>query len=161
MEPVQPARAAVTAAEIAGATTREAALALLERGANRQAVEAHLASLGFVAIATASEPVYRKPAGEPWRDYPSCPELVLVPSGTTSMQVTIAETTKQLDFRFDAPLAVARFEVTRGQYAAFARETAAPATPDAMPASPHGGSTPRSTGKIRVSARRMITPWSA
>lgn len=39
------------------------------------------------------------------------------------MQVTIADATRRLSFAFEKPLAVVRFEVTRGQYAAFMRET--------------------------------------
>lgn len=122
--PPPPSRPAATADDIRLANSREAVLALLERGGDRAAVLARLAELGFVPVSAAGETVFRKAAGgEPWRDCSTCPELVLVPPGRTTMQITIAEKTQVLDFRFDRPLAVARFEVTRGQYAAFARET--------------------------------------
>jgi formylglycine-generating enzyme required for sulfatase activity len=122
--PPPPSRPVVTAEEIAQAATREAVLALGERGAAREAVIARLAALGFEAVAASGETVFRKAAaGESWRDCSICPELVLVPAGTTSMQITIGDKTQQLGFRFDRSLAVAKFEVTRAQYAAFVRET--------------------------------------
>lgn len=122
--PPPPSRAVVTADEIAQAGTREAVLALAERGAGREAVIARLAELGYEAVAAGGETVFRKAAaGESWRDCSSCPELVLAPAGTTSMQITIGDKTQQLDFRFDRSLAVAKFEVTRAQFAAFVRET--------------------------------------
>lgn len=124
--PAPPAVAppAVSAADLAGATTREAVLALLARGAPREAVANRLAVLGYVAVTAAGETIFRKPGeGEVFRDCTICPELMLVPPGRTEMQVTIADATRRLSFAFEKPLAVARFEVTRGQYAAFMRET--------------------------------------
>ncbi len=122
--PPPPSRPAVTDDDIKKAGSREEAFALLERGADRVAITARLAELGFTPVSAAGEIVYRKAAaGETWRDCSTCPELVLVPPGATTMQISIADKTQSLDFRFDRPLAVARYEVTRGQYAAFARET--------------------------------------
>lgn len=109
---------------IQAATSREALLALAARGGDRTAIANRLGALGFVPVSTGAEPRFVKPGeGEIWRDCALCPELVLVPAGSTSMQVTIAEATRELTFRFDKPLAVARFETTRGQFAAFVRET--------------------------------------
>ena len=122
--PPPPSRPAVTASDIRLANSREAALALLERGGDRVAILARLAELGFLPVSAGGETVFRKAAGgESWRDCSTCPELVLAPPGKTTMQITIADKTQSLDFRFDRPLAVARYEVTRGQYAAFVRET--------------------------------------
>lgn len=122
--PPPPSRPAVTAEDLARAETREAVLALGARGASREAVAARLASLGFDTVVAGGENVFRKAgAGEPWRDCSICPELVLAPPGTTTMQIAIGEKTQQLEFRFERSLAVGKVEVTRGQYAAFARET--------------------------------------
>lgn len=141
--PPPPSRPVVTSSEIEAATTREALEALLARGAAPEAVAARLQALGFVAVSAAGETVHRKPGeGEAWRDCTICPELVLVPPGRTSMQVTIADVTRQLDFAFDKPLAVARFEVTRGQYAAFVRETGRPASAGCAARKPEWGVNP-------------------
>jgi len=122
--PAPPSRPAVSQEAIAAANTREALLALIEKGGNRDAILARITSLGYVPISAGGETIFRKPGeGEVWRDCSLCPELVLVPAGSTGMQVTIADVTRQLTFRFDKPLAVARFEVTRGQFGAFVRET--------------------------------------
>lgn len=114
----------VSAEMIQAATSREALLALAQRGGDRAAIASRLVALGFAAVNTGAEPLFVKPGeGEIWRDCALCPELVLVPAGSTSMQVTIADVTRELTFAFDKPLAVARIETTRGQFAAFVRET--------------------------------------
>lgn len=127
--PAPPPPPAITAADLAAAGTREAVLALLAKGAPADLVARRMADLGYIAVTAAGETLFRKPGdGETFRDCTICPELVLAPPGKTQMQVTIADSTRQLEFTFATPFAVARFEVTRGQFAAFIRETGRPMT---------------------------------
>lgn len=64
------------------------------------------------------------------RDCPLCPELVVVPGGEYVMGSGKEEKLREPDeepahrVRVAGPIAVGKYEVTRGQYAAFARETA-------------------------------------
>lgn len=112
-------------ADVAGASDREALLALLARGADAAAVEARLAALGYVRLTVGATVLHRRPGeAEPWRDCASaCPELVLAPAGAVTMTVAIGDSVRTLAFEIPQPLAVGRFEVTRGEFAAFARET--------------------------------------
>jgi formylglycine-generating enzyme required for sulfatase activity len=59
-------------------------------------------------------------AGDSFKDSPDCPEMLVVPAGSFSMgppdQIPVAVT-------FARPFAVARFAVTRGEFAAFVTAT--------------------------------------
>jgi formylglycine-generating enzyme required for sulfatase activity len=115
-----PDPAAELAAQVDAAGTRETLLALAGIGADRARVEERFAALGYVGLAAGSAKVFRKPGdGEALRDCSDCPELVLVPAGRVSMKLTIANA--QRDFAIDLPKAftIGRYEVTRGQFAAF------------------------------------------
>ncbi|MCX7178372.1 MAG: SUMF1/EgtB/PvdO family nonheme iron enzyme, partial [Proteobacteria bacterium] len=69
-------------------------------------------------------------AGAAIRDCPQCPELVVVPGGDYVMGSGKEDKFREPDeepahrVRVAGPIAVGKFEVTRGQYAAFVRETA-------------------------------------
>lgn len=115
-----PDPAAELAAQVDAAGTRETLLALAGIGADRARVEERFAALGYVGLAAGSAKVFRKPGdGEALRDCSDCPELLLVPAGRVSMKLTIANA--QRDFAIDLPKAftIGRYEVTRGQFAAF------------------------------------------
>jgi formylglycine-generating enzyme required for sulfatase activity len=77
---------------------------------------------------------------KPFRDCPTCPEMVVIPAGTFTMGSTPAETTaaglpdEQAAREWPAhsvtiakPFAVGRYELTVGEYAAFAEDTKRPA----------------------------------
>lgn len=96
------------------------------------------ASVGLLlAIFLCSAPVVlarsvsAKP-GSVFRDCPECPELVVLPAGSfllgTPPEYQIATEVpaelSPLEIRIPRPFAMGRFEVTRGEYAVFARETA-------------------------------------
>ncbi len=115
-----PDPAAELAAQVDAAGTRETLLALAGIGADRARVEERFAALGYVGLAAGSAKVFRKPGdGEALRDCSDCPELLLVPAGRVSMKLTIANA--QREFAIDLPKAftIGRYEVTRGQFAAF------------------------------------------
>ncbi len=67
--------------------------------------------------------------GQSFRDCGDCPEMVVVPAGSFTMGSPASETNRnsidrpQRSISFARNFAVGRFEVTRGQYAAFASET--------------------------------------
>jgi len=67
--------------------------------------------------------------GEPFRDCPDCPEMVVVPPGTAMMGSSPAdfdsspEEAPQHVIRLAKPLAVGRYPITRAEYAAYARDT--------------------------------------
>jgi len=67
--------------------------------------------------------------GTPIQDCTECPELVAVPAGEYVMGSSAKEKMRELDeepahrVRIPAPIAVGKFEVTRAQYAVFAKET--------------------------------------
>ena len=115
-----PDPAAELAAQVDAAGTRETLLALAGIGADRARVEERFAALGYVGLAAGSAKVFRKSGdGEALRDCSDCPELVLVPAGRVTMKLIIANTPRT--FAIDLPKAftIGRYEVTRGQFAAF------------------------------------------
>jgi formylglycine-generating enzyme required for sulfatase activity len=67
--------------------------------------------------------------GAVFRDCPTCPEMVVVPAGSYDMGSPVGEGDYLADEKpfhtvtIDAPLAVGRYEITRGEFAAFVRET--------------------------------------
>lgn len=84
-----------------------------------------------ILIATASHgTICRKPgAGKPFRDCPTCPEMVLVPAGEFIMGSPENEKDRLLTegpqrlVRIAKPFAVGRFEITRGQFNEFVIKT--------------------------------------
>ncbi len=109
---------------ISEATTPAALLELQTRGAERSRVEARLAALGYVEILSAGERLYRKPGdADPFRDCGTCPELVVVPAGRAIMRVTVANSVREISIDVPRPIAVARHETTRGEFARFIAET--------------------------------------
>jgi formylglycine-generating enzyme required for sulfatase activity len=80
--------------------------------------------LGYVGLPAGSAKAFRKPGdGESLRDCSECPELLLVPAGRVAMKLTIANVRR--DFAIDLPRAftIGRYEVTRGQFAAFVADS--------------------------------------
>jgi formylglycine-generating enzyme required for sulfatase activity len=71
----------------------------------------------------------RPGSGESFRDCPECPEMVVVPAGSFMMGSSESEAGRdsgegpQRRVTIARPFAVGKFEVTRGQFAAFVRET--------------------------------------
>lgn len=65
------------------------------------------------------------------RDCPHCPELVVLPAGrlrlgtdrAIQIPTEVSAELEPVEVRIDRPFAIGRFEVTRAQYAAFARAT--------------------------------------
>ena len=100
-------------------------------------------ALGGTAVA--DEEAQTKPAGQTFRDCSDCPEMVMIPAGTFLMGSSAAETTRDLESlppsettlaqRFTArehpqhsvsigrPFGLGKYLVTRGEFAAFVRET--------------------------------------
>ena len=63
-----------------------------------------------------------------FKDCPTCPEMVVVPTGTFTMGSTESEPGRldredQVQVTFSKPLAVGRFAVTRGEFASFVADT--------------------------------------
>jgi formylglycine-generating enzyme required for sulfatase activity len=116
--------AAELAAQVEAAGTRETLLALAGIGADPARVEERFAALGYIGLPAGSAKAFRKPGdGESLRDCSECPELLLVPAGRVSMKLTIANVRR--DFAIDLPRAftIGRYEVTRGQFAAFVADS--------------------------------------
>jgi len=98
-----------------------------------------IATVGTVAVAAprAPQPLLIADAtsdnggapGTVFRDCPQCPEMVIVPAGSFTMGSPESEIGHGKDERpqrlvsIPAPFAVGRFEVTRGEFAAFMSET--------------------------------------
>jgi formylglycine-generating enzyme required for sulfatase activity len=100
-------------------------------------------ALGAVSIAGAEEMV--RPVGQTFRDCSDCPEMVVVPAGSFLMGSSDEETARdveavpsdeskfaqrfmlpehpQHDVKIDRPFAIGKYRVTRGEFAAFVRET--------------------------------------
>jgi formylglycine-generating enzyme required for sulfatase activity len=81
-----------------------------------------------VEIATAGPRCLKPGAGEPFRDCPGCPEMVVVPAGGYTMGATpdeevAGERQDQVAVTIANPFAVGRFAVTRGEFAAFVEAT--------------------------------------
>src|SRR5690606_10406476 len=81
------AAARQSSARIAKETDRDALMRIASAApAERAAVEQRLASLGFVRVIAQGVSHWRKPgAGEPFRDCPDCPSLVVIPVGRVLM----------------------------------------------------------------------------
>lgn len=83
--------------------------------------------------------------GTVFRDCPQCPEIVVVPAGQFTMGSPAGEAGRydnegpQRLVTIGSYFAIGKFEVTRGQYAAFARETGRPALGDCWYHSPSEG----------------------
>ena len=82
------------------------------------------------AAPTALQTSSAKPvAGETFRECDDCPEMMVVPPGLFAMGSPSDEPGRRDDegprrqVRIDHPFAVGRFEITRGQYEAFLRDT--------------------------------------
>lgn len=80
-------------------------------------------------VATGPDPAKGKKPGESFRDCPDCPEMVIVPAGSFTMGSPPDEPGRDKDegpqrkVTIAQAFAVGRFEVTRGQYAAFVQAT--------------------------------------
>jgi formylglycine-generating enzyme required for sulfatase activity/uncharacterized caspase-like protein len=92
--------------------------------------EARLRRLAPAKAAPESAPAARDVAGaQVFRDCPQCPEMTVIPAGTFQMGAPSREAGSgdserpRHEVRIARPLAVGRFEVTRGQYAAFVEAT--------------------------------------
>ncbi len=100
-------------------------------------IDRRLAVLGFVKTAIGGETRWTRPgSGDVFRDCPTCPQMLLVPAGSF-MFGSPAEEPNRLEDEDDTPgpggrpvrvgiarpFALSKFEVTRGQFAAFVTET--------------------------------------
>jgi len=80
-------------------------------------------------VAAGPDPAKGKKPGESFRDCPDCPEMVIVPAGSFMMGSPPDEAGRDKDegpqrkVTIAQAFAVGRFEVTRGQYAAFVQAT--------------------------------------
>jgi formylglycine-generating enzyme required for sulfatase activity/ketosteroid isomerase-like protein len=96
---------------------------------------AALLVLGTPAGASERDGDAPAPAPATFAECVECPEMVTIPAGSFLIGSPETERDRQKDegpqreIVFAQPFAVARTEVTRGQYSAFARATARPATP--------------------------------
>ena len=93
---------------------------------------AALAAGGTTAGAATAAPVSTTP-GTVFRDCPACPEMVVIPAGAFVMGSPKSDAFYSNDnerpthpVTIPRPFALAKSEVTRGQFAAFARETGHP-----------------------------------
>jgi formylglycine-generating enzyme required for sulfatase activity len=126
------------AAQIAGEVSRDSLLKIAAaNAAQRPAVERRLVELGYLRISSSTGEIWRKPGtGESFRDCPTCPQMVVVPAGQFLMGSPASEAGRQEDeddtpgpggaqvrVTIPRPFAVGRFEITRGDYAAFVTET--------------------------------------
>jgi formylglycine-generating enzyme required for sulfatase activity len=125
-------------ADISRATDRAMLLDIAARHpAQSAAVEGRLSALGFVRVARKEGAIWLMPgAGEAFRDCVQCPEMVLLPAGRYRMGSPAAEDGRAededdtpgpggapVDAVVERPFAVGRFEVTRGEFAAFVGAT--------------------------------------
>lgn len=80
-------------------------------------------SFGDAAAAEPRPPQAPLTPGSDFRDCPDCPEMVVVPAGAFVMGVPGVPVPGSLVIRVPRPYALARREVTRGQFARFVAET--------------------------------------
>lgn len=99
------------------------------------------ASAASVALLATHVPAQAQQPGTSFKDCRDCPEMVVVPAGSFTMGSSDAETIRE-GMEPDArrreqpahtvtlarPFAIGRFEVTRRQYAVFARQTRRPSS---------------------------------
>jgi formylglycine-generating enzyme required for sulfatase activity len=137
----QPQRATETAeatpGRIAQATDRDELLRIADAvPARRGDVEARLGALGYVRVVKRDAVVWLRPGHESFRECDDCPEMVALPAATFSMGSPSTEPGRGDDeddtpgpggnpvtVNFARPFAIGRHEVTRGQFATFARAT--------------------------------------
>ncbi len=97
----------------------------------RGALAALLILPSLAAAGTPGARVETPAPGAVIRDCPQCPELVVLPAGRLRLgtdrdiqvPTEVPAELEPVEVRIDRPFAIGRFEVTRAQYAAFARET--------------------------------------
>jgi formylglycine-generating enzyme required for sulfatase activity len=119
-----PTPAEILSREVETATSAQALVDLMARGADRNAAESRIAALGYVAIQAGATRIFRKPGdGEGFRDCDTCMDLVVVPAGRVTMQISIANASREIGIDLPRPFAVARHETTRGDFATFVRES--------------------------------------
>ena len=101
--------------------------------AMRNPVARRLEALGYLRISGASTETWRKPgAGEPFRDCPACPEMVVVPAGSFLMGSPLTEEGRgddeddtagpggeRVTATLPRPFALGRYTVTRAEFAEF------------------------------------------
>ena len=86
-----------------------------------------VASVGNAGVAAAAEHCLK--SKDVFRDCENCPEMVVIPAGSFTMGSPASETDHfdnegpQHQVRIGAPFAVGKFEITRGQFAAFVNDT--------------------------------------
>ncbi|MDX2142896.1 MAG: formylglycine-generating enzyme family protein [Rhodospirillaceae bacterium] len=87
-------------------------------------------AITFAVSACTADGAKTKPvAGAVFRDCRDCPEMIIVPAGNALIGSLESEVGRlpnegpQHEVRIARPFAISKFEVTRGQYAAFVRET--------------------------------------
>jgi len=79
---------------------------------------------GRLSIQAGATRIFRKPGdGEGFRDCDTCMDLVVVPAGRVTMQISIANASREIGIDLPRPFAVARHETTRGDFATFVRES--------------------------------------
>lgn len=89
-----------------------------------------IAAFGLL-LAAAAAPAETQRAPQTFRDCDSCPEMVIIPAGSFVMGTPAAALggmemppeTQASVVRIARPFAIGRFEVTRGEFAAFIRES--------------------------------------
>lgn len=97
----------------------------------KRLLAAHLGALLAWALTSAAVSAERPP-GQRFRECRGCPEMVVVPGGAFTIgspadeRGRAADEGPQSQVTIAGPLAVARFEITRGQYAAFVKATGYP-----------------------------------
>jgi formylglycine-generating enzyme required for sulfatase activity len=102
-------------------------LAKLLRGARATLLIVTWAASGNASGSPADAPA----AGTVIRDCPHCPEVVVLPAGrlrlgtdrAIQVPTEVPAELEPVEVRIDRPFAIGRFEVTRAEYAAFARAT--------------------------------------
>lgn len=115
-----------------GGKSNDAAAAPRERGISRAPLIAGIVAAAVLVAAgfgvTRLWPPEVPRVGQTFRDCADCPEMVVIPAGSFTMGSPASEASRDNDegpqrVTFARDFAVGRFEVTRGQYAAFVRAT--------------------------------------
>jgi formylglycine-generating enzyme required for sulfatase activity len=93
----------------------------------KPACEGLVASIASAGVAAAAERCLKR--GDVFKDCENCPEMVVIPAGTFTMGSPQSEKERldtegpQHSVTISATFAVAKFAVTRGQFAAFVKDT--------------------------------------